>query len=141
MKRLVSLLAITLLASCSHSDHASDTATQAAPTGKVFFVSPKDGETVKTKFTAKFAVEGMQVKPASDMTPNTGHHHVIVDGAALAEGTVIPKDEKNLHFGAGQTEAPLTLKKGKHTLTLQFADGAHRSYGDKWSQTITVNVK
>jgi hypothetical protein len=29
----------------------------------------------------------------------------------------------------------------RHTLTLQFADGAHRSYGPKWAATLTVNVK
>ncbi|MEU2427515.1 DUF4399 domain-containing protein [Streptomyces sp. NPDC007851] len=29
---------------------------------------------------------------------------------------------------------------GRHTLTLQFADGAHRSYGPEVSHTITVNA-
>jgi hypothetical protein len=30
---------------------------------------------------------------------------------------------------------------GKHTLTLQFADALHQSYGPKWASAITVNVK
>jgi len=52
----------------------------------------------------------------------------------------VPFDDKDLHFGKGQTEAQVTLPPGRHTLTLQIADGAHRSYGPKWSTTITVNV-
>jgi hypothetical protein len=40
-----------------------------------------------------------------------------------------------------QTETDVTLTPGKHTLTLQFADFAHKSYGEKWSQTIEVEVK
>jgi hypothetical protein len=45
-------------------------------------------------------------------------------------GQVIPFDDKDLDFGKGQSEAEITLPPGRHTLTLQFADGGHRSYGD-----------
>ncbi len=109
---------------------------------KVFFLEPKDGATVSKKFKMKFANEGgLKVLPAGDITPGTGHYHVIVDGGPVAEGVVVPTDEKNIHYGKGQTEAELTLKPGQHKLTLQFADGAHRSYGPILSQTITVTVK
>jgi len=37
----------------------------------------------------------------------------------------IPNDFSHLHFGAGQTEAKITLPLGKHTLRLLFADAAH----------------
>ncbi|MBP6707250.1 MAG: DUF4399 domain-containing protein, partial [Achromobacter sp.] len=40
-----------------------------------------------------------------------------------------------------QTETELKLAPGKHTLTMQFADGAHRSYGPDLSSTISVTVK
>ena len=39
----------------------------------------------------------------------------------------IPNDFNHLHFGAGQTEAKITLPLGKHTLRLLFADAAHRA--------------
>ena len=70
----------------------------------------------------------------------SGHHHLIVDGRPVPPGQPVPFDDKDLHFGKGQTEAQITLPPGRHTLTLQFADGGHRSYGPKWSATITVNV-
>lgn len=108
---------------------------------RVFFVSPKDGANVKREFTAKFGIEGMKVAPAGDMAPGSGHFHVLIDTPMTAKGEIIPTDDKHLHFGKGQTETKLKLTPGKHTLTLLFADGVHRSYGEMMSQTITVNVK
>jgi len=46
-----------------------------------------------------------------------------------------------MHFGKGQTETDLTLVPGKYTLTLQFANGAHQSYGEPMSKKIEVTVK
>ena len=110
---------------------------------KVFFIEPKDGATVSGKFKVKMGLEGMTIKKAGekvdDMT--SGHHHLIIDGAAIPAGQPIPMDEKHIHFGLGQTETEITLPKGDHTLTLQFADGAHRSFGPSLSQTIKIKVK
>ena len=72
--------------------------------------------------------------------PGTGHHHLIVDGQGVPAGEAVPKDDTHIHFGQGQTEHTLELSPGKHTLTLQFADGLHRSYGPALSTTITVEV-
>ena len=108
---------------------------------KVFFVSPKDGATVTPKLTVKFNVEGMKLAKAGDMKPTTGHHHLLVDAAAIPAGEVVPKDATHIHLGNMQTETELTLTPGKHTLTLQFADGAHMSYGPQMSQTIAIIVK
>ena len=88
-----------------------------------------------------FGVEGMKVVPAGDMTPETGHHHLIVDGKAIPKGETVPTDATHIHFGKGQTETDVPLAPGKHTLTMQFADGLHRSYGPDMSSTITVTVK
>jgi hypothetical protein len=109
---------------------------------KVFFESPKDGATVKSPFTVKFGVEGMKIQPAGEdlKSTTTGHHHLIVDGAATPKGEVVPADATHLHFGKGQTSTELTLAPGPHTLTLQFADGAHKSYGPEMSQTIKITV-
>jgi Domain of unknown function (DUF4399) len=108
---------------------------------QVMIVEPKDGATVAKTFTVKFAVEGMKIAKSGDMTAGTGHHHLIIDKGAVKKGEVIPTDATHLHFGAGQTETKVTLPKGDHTLTLQFADGAHMSYGEMMSQTIKVKVK
>jgi hypothetical protein len=116
---------------------------QAAKHEGVSFISPKDGATVTSPFKVKFAVHGKKIKPAGEATDDkkVGHHHLLIDTDSLAEGTVVPSDETHKHYGKGQTEDKITLPPGKHKLTLQFADGLHRSYGEKWAKTIEVNVK
>ena len=108
---------------------------------KVAFVEPKDAAVVKPTFHMKFSVEGLKVLPAGEIGPGSGHFHVIVDEGPTPEGTVVGTDEKHIHYGKGQTEADLKLTPGPHKLTLQFADGAHRSYGPNLSQTISITVK
>jgi hypothetical protein len=105
------------------------------------FVTPRDGDTVSSPFVVKFAVKGMEVAPAGEVKPGTGHHHILIDTDAVADNTVIPNDAQHKHFGKGQTETELTLPPGEHTLSLQFADGVHRSYGEPYRKTIRITVK
>lgn len=107
----------------------------------VSFLNLKDGDTVKSPFTVKFGIKGMKVRAAGEIVEGTGHHHLIIDKGVIAKGAVVPNDKKHLHFGKGQTETSLKLSKGKYKLTLQFANGAHISYGKEMSKTITVNVE
>ncbi len=110
---------------------------------KVQITEPKNNAKVGKTFKVKMSVEGLKVRPAGEAPDEmtTGHHHILVDMGPIEAGMPIPNDDKHLHFGKGQTETEVTLPPGKHTLTLQFADGAHRSFGPKMSQTITVTVK
>jgi len=107
----------------------------------VDFVEPKNGATVTATFKVKFAVDGMSVAPAGEVTPGTGHHHLLIDTPDIEENVAIPMDDKHRHFGKGQTETEITLAPGKHKLTMQFADGAHRSYGAKFRKTIEIEVR
>lgn len=107
---------------------------------KVKFLEPADGAKVTGKFKVKMGVEGFKVVPAGDLTKNTGHHHLLIDQSPIASGQVIPTDDKHVHFGKAHTETDVELPPGKHKLTLQFADGAHRSYGAPMSATIEVEV-
>ena len=108
---------------------------------KVFFIEPKDGATVKSPVKIRMGLAGMAVKPAGTMEEGTGHHHIIIGPAGVEKGTVIPADETHIHFGLGQTEAEVELAPGAHKITMQFADGAHQSYGDVMAHTITINVE
>jgi hypothetical protein len=107
----------------------------------VSFVEPANGATVSSPFKVKFAVSGMDVKPAGDMTANTGHHHLLVNATPVKAGEVIPADEKHIHFGKGQTETELTLPPGNYTLTMQFANGLHQAYGPAMNKEIKITVK
>jgi hypothetical protein len=112
-----------------------------APSKRVFFVEPADGATVTSPFKVKFGVEGMEVKPAGDETPNSGHHHILVNMDSIAEGQAIPFSDTHIHFGKGQTETELKLAPGTYKLTMQFANKGHVSYGKAMSHTIKVTVK
>ena len=113
----------------------------AATTSKVHFVKPLDKAVVPSTFQVEFAVDGMTVTKAGEIKEGTGHHHLIIDGMPVDKGQVIPKDETHKHFGDGAKTASVSLKPGKHTLTMQFADGAHKSLGEEYASTITIEVK
>lgn len=128
MKKMMAALAMALVAG-------------AAAAQSVDFTEPKDGAVVSSPFKVKFAVTGMEVKPAGTMDNNTGHHHLIINGDSMKVGESVPFDETHLHFGKGQTETEVKLPPGTYKLTMQFANGAHQSYGPGLSKTITVTVK
>jgi S-adenosylhomocysteine hydrolase len=112
------------------------------PAQSVYFIEPKDGAVVGAEVKVVMGIKGMEVMPAGAVVANAGHHHLLIDTAQLNSGEAIPTGtDKYLHFGKGQTETTIKLTPGTHTLTLQFADGTHVSYGDKMRSTITVTVK
>lgn len=116
-------------------------AAAAAAASSVRFAEPTNGATVSSPVKLRFVLQGMTLAPAGDVVANSGHHHLLIDTGPVSVGEVIPSDATHLHFGDGRTEAEVALPPGLHKLTVQFGDGAHRSYGPAMSQTITVMVK
>lgn len=114
----------------------------AVPEGaSVHFVNLENGATVSSPVHVEMGVEGMTVKPAGEMEEGTGHHHIIINKGHISKGEVVPADEMNIHYGAGQTETDLELEPGTYTLTMQFANGAHQSYGEQMSATVEITVE
>ena len=115
----------------------------AIPEGaKVVFSNLKNNATITSPFKLQMGTEVIKIDTAGPVVAGTGHHHLFIDAEdSLATGTVVPKDSTHIHFGKGQTEYALTLSPGKHKLTLQMADGLHRSYGSRLATTIMVTVK
>jgi Domain of unknown function (DUF4399) len=127
-----------------HMDSAqASNALPAVPAGaKVYFKNLKDGQTVTSPFKVEMGVDGIRLDTAGVIVAGSGHHHLLIDaGDSIPEGQAVPKDATHLHFGKAQSSAEVTLPAGKHVLTLQYADGIHRSYGSKLATTITVTVK
>jgi hypothetical protein len=91
----------------------------------VYFIGLNDGDTIPAKSTIHFGLRGMGVAPAGSDRANSGHHHLIIDAPTPALNAEIPNDFQHLHFGAGQTEAEVTLTPGEHTLQLVFGDRNH----------------
>ncbi|OEK04442.1 DUF4399 domain-containing protein [Roseivirga misakiensis] len=127
-KLFVILLVVSATWSCSQKEGVS-------------FENLEDGQEVSSPVLVKMGVSGMEVQPAGEVVKGTGHHHMIIDGSFIKTGVPVPANDTHIHYGKGQVEAELNLSPGEHTLTLQFANGIHQSYGEEWSKTITINVK
>lgn len=111
-----------------------------AVTPSVFFESPLENQTVKSPVKLVFGLTGKKIGPVGNMSPELGHHHIIINGGAIPTGQPVPADAQHIHFGKGQTEISLDLTPGDYHLTLQFANGAHQSYGPEMSKTIKITV-
>ena len=108
---------------------------------KVYFAFPADGAQITPTSTLRFGLSGMGVAPAGVDKANTGHHHLLIDAPLPPSGEPIPLDFNHLHFGAGQTEAEVTLPLGAHTLQLLLGDENHVPHDPPvYSQPIKVTV-
>ncbi len=111
------------------------------PGAKVYIISPTNGAYVSSTLTVQFGLSSMGIAPAGVDKPNTGHHHLLIDVPLPPFDAPIPNDENHLHFGAGQTEATISLTPGRHTLQLLLGDAFHMPHDPPvFSQPITVIV-
>ncbi len=132
---------ISLLAMIAISVQASDLTTSSPEGAKVFIISPKNGDTIKSPFTIKFGINGMEIAPAGTNKKNAGHHHLLIDGKHLPD-LEIPMGSDVIHFGKGQTETTLTLDEGKHTLQLILGNYLHIPHDPAIvSEIVTIEVK
>ena len=133
------ILLLTILVSACQSTTKSNEKVVTDPS--VFFKNIQTGAILTSPFLVEMGVEGMGVEPAGKVNDLMGHHHIIINSNFIADGDIVPADAKHIHFGGGQTEYQLDLESGNYSLTLQFADGLHQSYGEGMSKTINVTVR
>ena len=116
--------------------------TPSGPDADVYFVDLKDGATIPSKVTLYFGLRNMGVAPAGSDRENSGHHHLLIDTELPPLDQPIPSDFNHLHFGAGQTQADITLKPGDHTLQLLVGDKNHVPHSPPvMSPRIKVHVE
>jgi hypothetical protein len=121
--------------SAAHARHPS------AANAAAYFVYPTDGAYVSRTLVIRFGLANMGIAPAGVEKAFTGHHHVLIDTPLPPPNQPIPNDFNHLHFGAGQTEAQITLPLGRHTLQLLLGDSDHMVHEPPvYSKPITVHV-
>lgn len=141
-KPYLTTFASALMLCATLNASAGDLPRTVAPEGaQAYIVSPENGSTVTSPVTVVFGLKGMGVAPAGVDTPNTGHHHLLVDMDVPADlGKPLGADVK--HFGAGQTQVQLDLAPGQHTLQLILGDKLHLPHQPPVvSEKITITVK
>jgi hypothetical protein len=139
MKASYLLSLALLLTACGGSPEAPPGEAAELPTG-VFFLVPHEGAEVTSPVHIQFGINGMAVAPAGEVKKGSGHHHLIINGGPIDEGAAVPANETHIHYGQGQTDAKLELEPGEYTLTMQFANGTHLSYGAPMSAKISIKV-
>ena len=138
------LLALSAMLICAVAGVAAESAIPRTPRpdgARVYFISPKAGESLRSPLVVRFGLEGMGVAPAGVAQPNTGHHHLIIDAELPPADLPVPKSDEYLHFGGGQTEILPELAPGKHTLQLLLGDHNHVPHDPPIvSERITIEV-
>ena len=140
MNQIRTLVAATMMATLPLAALAEQSSSP--QDAKVYFISPKNGDTVSNPVKVTFGLTGMGIAPAGTNIENTGHHHLIIDAPTSAADQPIPADDNHKHFGKGQTETTIELSPGEHTLQLVLGDWLHKQH-DKpvVSETITITVE
>lgn len=130
-----------------HDQHQDNSSMQAAPApaeAKVSFIQPADGQVFNSgEVKVVFGIEGMLVAPAGTDTPNSGHHHLLINVEKMPDMTMpLPASDNVRHFGKGQTETVLMLEPGTHRLQLLLGNYAHIPHNPPvLSEVIEITVK
>jgi hypothetical protein len=161
----VAACALSLAACRSEAPPPAETASAPAPAAdaaaheghagrRVFFVSPKNGDTVTSPVKFEFGSDQFQIAavPAGEVKearPDVGHFHLGVDQDCLAAGTAIPKAEAGaapgaagswIHFGTGSNTIEMSLTPGPHKFSVEVGDDLHHAV-EGLCETISVTVK
>jgi hypothetical protein len=121
---------------------AGPSRTPSATGARVFFITPADGDVVSGPVQLEFGLSGMEVAPAGDDRPGSGHHHIIIDSDLPLLSLPVPADDHHVHFGDARTETELALPPGEHTLQLLFADHLHIPHDPPlFSEKIRITVE
>ena len=107
----------------------------------VFFTNVKDGDVLSSPINLEFGVEGFELAPSGFIGERVGHYHLLVNRESIMKAVGIPSDVNHIHFGNGEKRGTIELEPGSYLLTLQFADGKHRSFGEKMSASVEITVK
>lgn len=98
------------------------------PRARVEIAEPVDGaQLAGPSVKVVLAASGIEIAPASDERPGTGHHHLFVDRDPVPPGDTIPQGVTGIiHLGRAQTEFTLdNLAPGEHRVIAVLANFAH----------------
>ncbi len=128
------MMAAFTVAVAACADSSTPPAASTSAPARVFFVSPKNGDTIKPTSTITFGSEGVTVAavPPGTLTPEqvrpkTIHYHLGVDTDCLPAAAVIPKADPWIHFGDGKNVIEIGFKPGPHKIAVQAGDDMHRT--------------
>jgi hypothetical protein len=110
----------------------------------ITITAPLDGDTVEgPDVRVTLGAANLEIVPAGDTTPNSGHHHIIVNADLPAMDAAIPAVEGvYIHMGMGQTEHTLTgLDPGEYRIIALVGDHMHVPLDPVVADTVRFVVR
>lgn len=116
---------------------------QAGAKATVRITAPSNGATVSGPVLVKLEATGVEIVPATDERPGTGHHHLLVDRDVTPVDDTIPRGVTGIiHLGRGQTEFVLdSLTPGLHRVIALVADWRHVALKPLVVDTVRFTVR
>lgn len=128
MRIATSLLLTLSLAACGGSEEEStpETTPAESTTGTVSIVTPMPGVQTGSTVTVQLS-STVEILPAGDLTPGTGHHHLFLDADLSPAGEPVPTVPGSIvHMGdASGTYIFEGVAPGEHRIIAVVADGVH----------------
>ena len=117
-------------------------ATAANPT--VAILEPAEGaEITGTSVAVRLTAEGVEIVPAGELVPGTGHHHLYLDADLTQADAPVPSvPGQIIHLGTGVSEYTFeNVAPGTHRLITVVADGLHVPLKPWVVDTVTFTVR
>jgi hypothetical protein len=129
MKNATLLLLLPLVLVACGGEPAEDTVEQAAEpsAGAVTIVTPMNGALINGTEINVTLSSTVEILPAGDMTPGTGHHHLYLNADLTPADQPIPTVPGSIvHMGDASTAFVFEdVEPGTYRLIAVVADGAH----------------
>jgi len=115
-----------------------------APQGTVTILEPADGATVDgPDLRVVLEIGGMEIRPAGDMTPNSGHHHLYLDHDLTDPTEAIPAiPGQVIHMGDGSSEYVFEgVEPGEHRIIAVVGNHIHVPLQPWVVDTVYVTIR
>lgn len=142
---VLGLLTATLVTGCRSGDSETQAETPEPPaTPRVVILEPADGaELDGGSIRIVMQAESIELAPAGEDRPNSGHLHLFINQPVTPAGSVIPAGvEGTVHLGQAQTEFELAAATaGEYTVIVALGDFAHRTIDPQAMDTVRFRVR
>jgi hypothetical protein len=123
---------------------AQAAAAVSAATPTVTILEPAEGSEVGgPSVTVRLTATGVEIVPAGELVPGTGHHHLYLDAGLTQPNAPVPTvPGQIIHLGTGVSEYTFeNVAPGSHRLIAVVADGLHVPLQPWVVDTVTFTVR
>jgi len=113
-----------------------------APTVRI--LAPAEGEALGSPdVRVVLEIGGMAIRPAGDMTPHSGHHHLYLDHDLTDPTEPVPTiPGQVIHMGDGSSEYVFEgVEPGEHRIIAVVGDFAHRPLQPWVVDTVFFSIR